>query len=111
MAITYAFAALQPGVALAATSAAIYTAPSATSARVSRAVFTNTTGAAVTYTVSVIRAGKGALVLINSKTIAANGADTAPEMAALVLLTGDVVTASCSVASAVNALVSGFTAV
>ena len=109
MAQTYTPAALQPGIALTTVSAPVYTVPSATIARVARAVFSNQTSSAVTYTVSITRAGQPALTFIKAKSIAAGANDTCPEMAALVLLGGDVLSAQASAAAAVNLVISGLT--
>lgn len=102
-------AVLQGGVALGVASSVLYLAPVATRAVVKRAVFTNSTGAAVTLTVSITRSGGAALTLISAQSVSANSAYTAPEMANLVLAPGDAVGALCSSAASIVAVISGFT--
>ncbi len=101
------FAALQPGVVLAATATPLYTVPTARTALVKQAVFTNASSAAVTITVNVARSGGGSLVLISQRSLAANSSFSSAELAGLVLLAGDAVTATASAAASVNAFMSG----
>ena len=100
---------LQPGIALDTTSAAIYTASTVAQAIVRRAVFANVTGASTSLTVTVTRAGGSALVIVPGVAVSANEAYVSPELSGLVLGKGDVISASCGTASALNVFVSGFT--
>ena len=102
-------AVLQGGVVLGTAPGALYTAPPGVYAVVKRAVFTNATAAAVTATVTITRAGGDALTIISAQPVAANAASVAPELANLVLGPGDAVSASCSAAGSVAAVMSGFT--
>jgi hypothetical protein len=92
--------------------AALYTAPGATKATVSRAVFTNVTGGAVTFTVEVVRSGGSTgtdKIVISAQSVAAGAAYVAPELERLVLATGDSIQALASAATSINAIISGFT--
>lgn len=100
-------AVLQGGIALGASSAAIYTVPTAKSAWVKRAVFTNTSGSTATLTASVSRAGGSPVVLIAGQSLAAGQAYVAPELASLALDAGDAVNAFAGTAGVVNAVMSG----
>ena len=111
MAQTYTPAALQPGMVLTTTLTTVYTAPVGTIARISRAVFSNVSAAPVTITVNVTRAGQSGLVLIKNTPLAVAVNDTAPELAAMVLLPGDTLSAQASAAASVNVFISGLTVI
>ena len=100
-------AVLQGGIFLGTTTAALYTVPASRAAWVKRAVFTNTSNAAVTFTVSVSRAGGGSFVLISARSVPAGGSDLAPELVSLALGSGDGVSASASVPAVVSVVISG----
>jgi hypothetical protein len=108
--MSLALAALNPGATLGTTLAPIYTAPANTTAIVKQAVFTNTSGGAVTFTVSITPSGGTARVLISARSIAAGGTDLAPELINLVLATGGVINASASAGTSINVVMSGMTA-
>lgn len=79
---------------------------------VTRAVFTNTDSVARSITVNVVRSGSGVAAsnrMISAFSIAPGASYTAPELAGLVLATGDSVWALASAAGLVNALASGYT--
>ena len=98
---------------LTASAAAIYTAPANTTTIIKRAVFLNTDTVARTITIHVIRSGGGAAAtankIINAYPLSPNQAYVPPELANLVLETGDAIHALASTASVVNTLGSGFT--
>ena len=103
-------AALQPGIQLTATAAAIITCAANTQVIVKRAVFTNVTAGAITITVyRVPSAGTpGATnTLIGDYSISANTSYVSPELANMVLNPGDTVQALASAATSINAFASG----
>ena len=102
-------AVLQGGVALSTGSTTLYTVPTAKSAWVKRAVFTNTTGASIAIAVAVSRAGGAGLAIISSQALAAGTAYVSPELSGLALNAGDAILASAT-AIGINAFISGLTA-
>lgn len=104
-------AVLQPGATLGTSAGAIITAAANTTDIIKRAVFSNPTGAAVTFTVYRVPSGgsisTGAIV-ISARSIAAGGTDLAPELSDMVLNAGDSIEALASAASSINAFASGF---
>ena len=107
--MTVSPAVLQGGVLLTTSSVALYTAPAGTKAVIKRAVFSNYTVAPSTITVTITRSGGAALGIITIQPVAADSSYTAPELANLVLQTGDVVSAMAANLATVNAFISGFT--
>lgn len=102
-------ATLQGGVALGATSGVLYTVPTGHTAWIKQAVFTNTSGAAVTLTVTLTRAGGSPLVITPGVSVAANTPYIARELASQSLGAGDSVAAFASTGAVVNAFLSGLT--
>ncbi len=107
--MTISPAVLQPGVVLGTALASVVTAAANTQAVIKRAVCANPTGGAVTVTLSRIPSGGAALVIVPTRSIAANGTDLLPELTNMVLNAGDVIEASASAAASVNFFASGFT--
>ncbi len=91
----------------------VYTAPAATTARISRAVFCNSSAAAVTITAGLTTGGAiaAATTLISARPIAIGESYTAPELAGLVIPAGSSLRAFASVASDVSFEASGVTIV
>jgi hypothetical protein len=85
---------LQPGLTLTGTLAAIVTAAGTGRTIITKAVFSNPTAAAVTLSVSTVRAGGAALVLIPPRSVAPNTTEGAIELTPFALGPGDVVSAS-----------------
>lgn len=94
---------------LANSDATIYTSPTSTTAKVGRAVFTNTTGSAVTITAGITTGGAltAATTMISARTVAPGEAYVSPELAGAVLPAGSVIRAFCSAATAVTFTASG----
>ena len=104
---------LQAGAVLTTSAAAYITGGSAQQAIIKRAVFTNTTGGAVTFTVYRVPSGGTAGAtneIIPARSIAANGTDLAPELANMVLGTGDTIQALAGAAASINVFASGYVA-
>lgn len=93
--------------------AAIYTAPSQTLAKIGRAVFTNTTGGAVTITVGITTGGAttAATTLISARSLAAGEAYVSPELAGQAIPAGSQLRASASANASITVAVSGLTVV
>lgn len=93
--------------------AVYYTAPAATAARISRAVFTNTSGSAVTITAYVTTGGAGAAAttLISARSVAAGESYVSPELAGAVLPPASQLRGLCSANTSVTFTVSGVTIV
>ena len=109
MALTLLPAVLQGGIAVGTSPVALYTVPAAKTAVIKRGVFVNTGSGAANLTVTITRAGAVAVTIISAQNLAAGAASTAPELANMVLATGDAISASGS-AIGINAFLSGFTA-
>lgn len=101
-------ASLQPGLVLTTSNAVMVTGATKSQTIVKRAVFTNVTNAAVTFSVTLLPFGGSGLVIIPQRTIALFGTDLAPELSNLVLNGGDEIVALASAGAAVNAFASGF---
>ena len=102
--------ALIPGATLGTSSANLYASPTGTTSVVKRAVFTNTSGSAVTVSVNIVRSGGSsgtANQLIDAQPIAPGGTYVSPELANMTLGPGDAIFANANAASAVNLMVSG----
>lgn len=91
--------------------ATIYAAPSQTTAKIGRAVFTNTTAGAVTITSGITTGGAlgAATTLISARTLAPGEAYVSPELAGAVLPAGSALRAYSNTTSAVTVTVSGLT--
>lgn len=100
-------------VLLTASDANVYTAPATTTARISRAVFCNSSNAAVTITAGLTTGGglTAGTTLISARPIAIGESYTAPELAGLVIPSGSSLRAFASVASDVTFEASGVTIV
>lgn len=107
MAITVA--SLVPEATLGASSGTIYTTPANTHAKVGLATFTNISGAAVSFSVSITRSGGSGVSLILSQSLSINQCYVSGELAGLVLNPGDLITAQATAGGAVAAVLSGFT--
>lgn len=93
--------------------ASYYTAPSNTTAKIGRAVFTNTTGGAVTITAGITTGGAIAsgTTLISGRSLAAGEAYVSPELAGAVIPAGSQIHAQASAGASVTFAVSGLTIV
>ena len=91
------------------TGAAYYTAPTSTSAKIGRAVFTNTTASAVTITAGITLGGAlgAATTMISAQTIAPGVTYVSPELAGAVLPSGSALFALSNTNAAVTFTVSG----
>lgn len=93
--------------------ATIYTAPTQTTAKIGRAVFTNTSVSAVTITAGITTGGAlgASTTLISAQSIAAGQSYVSPELAGQVIPSGSVIRAFCSAATSVTVAISGLTIV
>lgn len=98
---------------LAASDAALYTAPTSTTAKIGRAVFTNTSGSAVTITAGITTGGAltAGTTLISALPLAAGQSYVSPELAGAVLPSGSALRAYASAAASVTFTGSGLTIV
>jgi hypothetical protein len=89
--------------------AAVYTAPALTSAKIGRAVFTNTTAGPITITAGITTGGALAAdtTLISGMTLAAGQAYVSPELAGAVLPAGSAIRAYASAATSITFTASG----
>jgi len=89
--------------------ASFYTAPTSTSAKIGRAVFTNTTAGAVTITAGITTGGAlgAATTMISARTIAPGESYVSPELANSVLPPGSTLRAYASAATSVTFTASG----
>ena len=97
---------------LAATdAAAVYAAPLLTTVKIGRAVFTNTTGSAVTITAGITTGGNlsAATTLISAQSLAPGQAYVSPELNGQVLPQNSALRAYSNTASAVTFAMSGLT--
>lgn len=96
---------------LAAADAAIYTAPTQTTVKIGRAVFTNTTASAVAITAGITTGAAlgAATTLISARTLAPGESYVSPELAGAVFPAGSAIHAFAGSASAVTCTVSGLT--
>lgn len=100
-------AALQPGLTLTTDVLPLYTVQGTHTAIVKAAVFANRSTAAASLTVNVTRSAGGSLAVIAARSLAAGETYVARELAGLVLLSGDGLTAQCSAAGAIGTVISG----
>lgn len=98
---------------LANADATIYTAPTQTTAKIGRAVFTNTSVSAVTITAGITTGGAlgASTTLISAQSIAAGQSYVSPELAGQVIPSGSAIRAFCSAATSVTVSISGLTIV
>ena len=88
-----------------------YTAPVNTTAKIGRAVFTNTTAGAVALSAGITTGGALAAgtTLISVRTLAAGEAYVSPELAGLVFPAGSAIRAFAGAAASITIAVSGLT--
>lgn len=93
--------------------ASVYTAPTQTTAKIGRAVFTNTTASAVTITAGITTGGAlgAATTLISALPIAPGASYVSPELAGAVLPAGSAIRAYASAGAAITFTASGLTIV
>lgn len=93
--------------------AAVYTAPTQTTAKVGRAVFTNTSVSATTITAGITSGGAlgASTTLISARSIAPGESYVSPELAGAVIPAGSQIHAYAAAASAVTFTASGLTIV
>lgn len=98
---------------LAGSDTSYYIAPTQTSAKIGRAVFTNTTASAVSITAGITTGGvlAAGTTLISVRSLAPGEAYVSPELAGAVLPAGSAIRAFCSSAAATTFTVSGLTIV
>ena len=104
-------AVLQAGSVLTTSAVAYVTGAPNVKTLLKRTVFTNTTGGAVTITVyRVPNAGSPITgnIIIEARSIGANGTDLAPELSNMVLNAGDTIQALASAGTSINVFSSGF---
>lgn len=103
---------LCPATQLTGSAATIITGAANQKTVITKARFTNSdTGGAYTFTVYRVPSGgsaSSANILINARSIAANGSDLAPELTGMVLDAGDTIQALASTTLKINAFASGF---
>jgi hypothetical protein len=89
--------------------ATVYTAPTQTTAKVGRAVCTNTTASAVTITAGITAGGalSAGTTMISARTVAPNEAYVSPELAGAVIPAGSKLHAYASVAASITFTASG----
>jgi len=89
--------------------ASAYTAPTLTTAKVGRAVFTNTTASAITITAGITTGGAlaAATTMISARTLAPGESYVSPELAGAVLPAGSAIRAYASAATSVTFTASG----
>lgn len=93
--------------------ASVYTAPTQTTAKVGRAVFTNTSASATTITAGITTGGAlgASTTLISARPIAAGESYVSPELSGAVLPAGSSLRAFAGATSSVTLAVSGITVV
>jgi len=98
---------------LANADAAVYAVPAATTAKIGRAVFCNTSASATTITAGITTGGalSAATTLISARPIAPGESYVSPELAGAVLPAGSAIHASAGAATAVTFTASGLTIV
>lgn len=91
--------------------ATVYTAPTQTTVKIGRAVFTNTTASAVTITVGITTGGAltAATTMISARTVAPGEAYVSPELAGAVLPAGSVLRAYAGAVTSITFTASGLT--
>lgn len=98
---------------LANADASVYTAPTQTTAKIGRAVFTNTTASATTITAGITTGGAlgASTTLISARSLAPGEAYVSPELAGAVIPAGSQLHAFAGAATAVTFTASGLTIV
>ena len=91
--------------------AQVYLTPTLTTAKVGRAVFTNTSASAVTITAGITTGGAlaASTTLISARTVAPGEAYVSPELAGAVIPAGSAIRAYASAATAITFTASGLT--
>lgn len=94
---------------LGASDASVYATPTNSTAKIGRAVFTNTTSSAVTITVGITTGGAlgASTTMISNRTLAPDETYVSPELAGAVLPAGSQIHAFASVAASVTFTASG----
>ncbi len=94
---------------LAAVDTAVYTAPTQTTAKIGRAVFTNTTASVITITAGITTGGAlgASTTMISARSLAPAESYVSPELAGAVIPAGSQIHAYASAASSVSFTVSG----
>ena len=89
--------------------ATVYAAPTLTTAKIGRAVFTNTTASAVTITAGITTGGAlgAATTMISARTLAPGESYVSPELAGAVIPPGSALRAYASAATSVTFTASG----
>ena len=89
--------------------ASVYTAPTSTTAKIGRAVFTNTTASAATITAGITTGGAlgASTTMISAHTVSPGEAYVSPELAGAVIPAGSQIHAYSGTASAITFTVSG----
>lgn len=89
--------------------ASVYTVPTSTTAKVGRAVFTNTTASAVTITAGITTGGAltAGTTMISARTVAPGEAYVSPELAGAVLPAGSALRAYASAVTSITFTASG----
>ncbi len=101
-------AALQPGAVLATSATNMILGATNSQTIIKRVVFSNITITPVTITVYRTPSGGSPWMIIDAQPIAAQSTYLAPELANMVLLGGDTISALASAAASVNCFASGF---
>ena len=98
---------------LASSDASVYQSPTQTTAKIGRAVFTNTSGSATTISAGITTGGSlaAATTLISARSIAPGEAYVSPELAGVVIPAGSQLHAYAAAATAVTFTASGLTIV
>lgn len=93
--------------------ASVYTVPTLTTAKIGRAVFTNTSASATTITAGITTGGAlgAATTMISARSIAPGEAYVSPELAGAVLPAGSAIRAFAGAAATVTFTASGLTVV
>ncbi len=94
---------------LAGADATVYTAPTSTTAKIGRAVFTNTTASAQTITAGITTGGAlgAATTMISARTLAPGESYVSPELAGAVIPAGSVLRGYAGAATSVTFTASG----
>jgi len=89
--------------------ASVYSAPTQATARVGRAVFTNTTASAVTITAGITTGGAltAATTVIAARSVAAGESYVSPELSGAVIPAGSSLRAYANAAASITLMVSG----
>jgi len=93
--------------------ATVYTAPTATTAKIGRAIFCNTSASAVTITAGITTGGAlgASTTLISARSLAPGETYVSPELAGAVVPAGSAIRAYASAATSVTFTASGLTIV